>query len=474
MKFHKLSGIFMIFAFLAAFSSCEDETTTIGSSIAAGEVSITIDSLYFDLNANAVPLANFDSKTGNLMVGSIQTKDYGNLNCSFVTRLMCSPSLDVPDSLLSVERVDSCKIIMGALRNEIIGDSLAPQRLTVYRLNKELPSDINNLFNPEGYYNPAQPLASKSYTVSAIASSDSAFYNNSYVDITVDLPLSFGKEVFQKYIEEPEIFAWPQSMAKEFLPGLYVEPSFGKGCVANIKTLYVAVFYHHLAETTDVIEGDTITSIKHVSNVTFPFAVSPEVLSSNNITYDPSALIVNRNSSDEEGVVITTPGGYVATFDFPAETVIERYNEKNTHLSTVNDLILYIPAEEYETSSGLSVAENLLLVKSSEYENFFNENKTPDNETSFTGVFDPINNRYYFTTMRSYILNLLNKDKITAEDVEFTIVPVEIETETESNYYGNTTTYVTKCKPLTSKPTMTLLRTDQAMVTFSFSTQMID
>lgn len=474
MTLKKLISFLSILFIIAVFSSCEEDTTTIGSTIASGEVSITVDTLYFDLKAQAVEIENFDSKTGNLMIGNIQSKGYGSLNCSFVTRLMCTPNLQVSDSLFSPERVDSCKLLMGVRRDGIVGDSLAPQKMSVFSLIKQLPSNITNQFDPEGYYDPSAPLGSRSYTVSAIAEKDSSFYNNTFIELNVDLPKSFGQEIFRRYKEEPDIFQWPQTMAEQFLPGLYVKSTFGNGCIANIESAYVAVFYYSLKESTKVEEGDTINVIEHVTNVTFPFTISPEVLSSNNITYKPSESIREKNSMDDGEVVVTTPGGYIAKYEFPAQPLIDRFYEKNTHLSTVNELGLFLPAEPFDEDSGIEVAQNVLMVKSSMYEEFFQKNKVPDNLTSFTGVYDAANKRYTFTSLRSYFLDLLSKDEITQEDLEFTIIPVEIETETVNGYYGSGTTYVTKCVPYTSKPTLTLLKANEAMVTFSFSTQMID
>lgn len=474
MKLYKYSGLIFLFAFFSAITACEENTTTIGSSIATGEVDITIDTFYFDLSAKPIEIKSFDSKTGNLMIGNIQLKEYGNLNCSFVSSLMCAAALNVNDSLFSAERVDSCKLILGAERDEIIGDSLAPQRLTIYTLTKTLPSDITNTFDPEGYYDPSSPIASRSYTVSQIANSDSAFYENTYVELSVDLPTEFGKKIFTEYKENPEIFQWPQTMAEKFLPGIYVKSTFGKGCIANITSAYVAVFYHSLVESTTISGSDTIKTQKPVPYVTYPFTVSPEVISSNNITYTPSENIVNWNNEENGEIIITTPGGYIAEFNFPAQALIDRYEEKDTHLSTVNDLLLYIPASSYAEDVNLSVAKTLLMVKKSEYEEFFQKNKTPDNLSSFTGVYDSEKERYYFTTLRNYFIELLEKETIEPEDVQFVLVPVEIETETNNSYYGPGTTYVTKCVPYTSKPTMTLLKTKDAMVTFSFSTQMID
>lgn len=476
MKIFRLLAISLLCSVIAGLSSCNDDNTTMGSVIAGGEVDISVETIPYKLNAQAVSIPDFDSKTGNLMIGSLQVDNYGSLDCAFVTRLMCSGNIEVPDSLFTPERVDSCKLIMGAERKEIVGDSLAPQRLSIYKLTKQLPSDINNNFNPDGYYNPSEIFASKSYTVSGIAEKDSAFYSNNYVDLTVDLPVEFGKEIFTKYKEDPSIFQWPQTMAEKFLPGLYIKQTFGNGCVANIKTIYIGVYYHSLKDVTTVDDEDntTVTQV-HVNHLAVPFTVSPEVLSSNIVSYLPSESIIQKNSmTDNDGeVVLTTPGGYIAQFEFPAKDLIDRYNQKNVHLSTVNDLYLYLPATSFDPESGIGVCQSVLLIKAAEYENFFKNNRVPDNMTAFTGVFDPTNERYTFTSMRNYFISLLNKDEITEDDVNFVVVPVDIETESFSGYYGENT-YVTKCVPYTAKPTMTLLKTNEATVDFSFSTQIID
>lgn len=477
MKLTKFFSLFLIISLLTFLFACEDETKTIGSVIAPGEVEISIDTFYFDLGATPVYQESFDSRSGNHMIGNIYMPGYGSLSCAFVTRLMPAADIQVADSLLLPERVDSCKLIMAANRSEITGDSLAPQRMSVYMLHKQLPSDISNTFDPEGYYDPSSPLGSLSYTVSNIAASDSVFYNGEYIQLEMNLPVDFGREIFRRYKETPSIFQWPQSFAKEFVPGLYVKPTFGNACIANISQLLVAVFYHSKELTATVTEeGDTVTKIQNILHTALPFVTSPEVLSSNNIKFTPSDKIKNFNDNAPDGdCVVTTPGGYIASFSFPIKTIIDRYKEKNIHLSTVNDLLLYIPANEFEADSEISMVENILLIKTSEMEEFFAKNKIPDNITSFTGVYETSKSRYVFNSLRQYLIDMLQKDTITEEDMSFTLVPVELTTESNTNtYYGTTTTYVTKCVPYTVKPTMTLLHTGNAMVEFSFSTQMID
>lgn len=465
----------MALGFLSFLAACEEDTSKIGGGIVQGEVSITVLSDTLDLQAIPLEMQSFDGRTGTLLLGNIQVPEYGKLNCSFVTRLMCAPSLNIADSVWNLdnylERIDSCKLLMGVERTGISGDSLAPQKLNVYLLNKQLPSDIDNNFDPEGYYNPADLIGSHSYTVSNVGAKDSVFFNQNYVALNIDLKLDFAKEIFEKYKNEPETFAWPQTFAK-YIPGIYVKSAFGKGCVANIYQAFIAIYYHTKALSTTVENGDTIKHVNNITNMAVPFTVSPEVLSSNNIRYDISEQI--REMNQEGNIVLTTPGGFNARFRFPAEKIIEYYNEKESHLALVNELLLTIPADSVENKLGLGVAPNLLLVKESEYENFFNKNSLPDNKTSFSAAYTSSDNSYHFSSMRDYILELLKKDKIEEDDIMFRVVPVDISYETVSGYYGSGTTYVTKCVPYIVRPTMTRLHTEKAIIDFSFSSELIE
>lgn len=74
--------------------------------------------------------------------------------------------------------------------------------------------------------------------------------------------------------------------------------------------------------------------------------------------------------------------------------------------------------------------------------------------------------------MRSYILDLLSKNSVTEEDIEFTVVPISLTTEKGS--YNSNTSYITKCTPYTVKPTMVHLLTDETEIIFTFSSQIID
>ena len=457
---------------IIAFISCEDETSRIGPSITPGEVTITIDSLTYSLLASPIYSETFDSKSGNLLVGNLDIPEYGSLECSFVTRFMCAPSLSIPDSLFTEERIDSCKFVMLVKRGDLTGDSVAPQKVSVFALSKQLPDNIDNLFDASGYYDSNFPLGSRSFVVSNIAQSDSNFIKGSFVSIDVPLDIDFGKSILRKYKTDPDIFQWPQTMTG-FLPGFYVQQSFGSGCVANIREAYVALYYHKKVLKTVIQDNDTTVTLVNQKDSVMPFIVSPEVLSSNNVTYKVSESIRERINQGE--TILTTPCGYNSLIKLPVKDLIERYESKNKHLSTVNDLILKIKATTIDNKMGIAPAPDIIMVKASEFEDFFNKNKVPDNVTSFSATYNATTGYYQFSSLRNYIINLLDKTEITEEDTEFILVPVDISTEVVSNsYYGTATTYVTKCVPYTIKPTVTILNTKEATIIFSFSSQQID
>ena len=117
------------------------------------------------------------------------------------------------------------------------------------------------------------------------------------------------------------------------------------------------------------------------------------------------------------------------------------------------------------------------MVKKSEREAFFNENKIPDGINSFYASYDSEKGNYQFSSMRTYFLNVLESEQSGEldydEDSEFTLVPVNITTETVTNY-NTTTIYVTKCHPYLTRPTMTDLKMDKAVICFTYSSQRID
>lgn len=484
------SSRFLIPAALAlvagVWQACDDDVSQIGSSISSGEVNIKIDSLEYDLLARAVDNKSFDARSGTMLMGNIDIPQYGSLACSFVTRLM--PISQFPDSMTVsaqkfeefINRIDSCSMQLYFIRGNITGDSLAPQKATVYRLNKQLPNNINNDYNPAGSYDPSSPLGSKSYTLANAGAPDKSYLQAKYHQLNIPLGKDFAVEIYRKYQADPTIFQWPQSFAK-FIPGLYVENTFGKGAVAIYNNLTLNAYFYTVASRykTDSDgnnikddSGNYVTESYHRKDSLVLCSSAPEVLSSNRIAYKPSKALIDRVNSGE--AIITTPGGYTVDITFPARDIIRKYKEDDFNISIVSGLSMTIPADTVKNDFGITGAPYLLLIKSSEVEKFFAKNTIPDNKTSFYSEYNSTIGGYRFTGLREYLLTLLDKEEITDEDVNFSLIPVMITTETtSSSYYSQGTTYTTGCTPFTTRPTMTKLDTKKAQIVFTFSSQII-
>lgn len=488
----------------ASFASCEDKVSTVGSDLASGEVQIAIDSLIWDGTEQyiyrgeqkfqvACPKISYttlfddsiDTRSTTNLLGRISVPEYGDLHCSYVCQLLSATTLDIPDSI-PIAQIDSMKLVMTVPRGELTGDSLAPQQLKVFQLTKSLPKDINNRFDASGYYDRQNPLGIRSFTLSALGMSDSLYKKRTFVNIEIPLPREMAVQTVNAYRNEKtkSIFEWPQSF-EQYFHGIYVEPSFGRGCVANIQLTYFVIFYNYKELESTTTNGTTTTSLKTKAAATGVFASSPIVLSSNNISYRPSESLQNLAANNE--ALITTPGGYRINFKFPAKELLDIYFRSQSKLAVVSDLTFSIPAEEIKNDYDITPPPYLIMVKSSKLADFLANNSLPDNKESFSATYDKDLKCYTFSSMRNYILGLI-QNGVKEEDLDFTIIPTNIEFEEEQSNsyynpylslygYGSTSNsgkkYPTKCTPYISKPTMCKLRMDKARTIFTYSLQLM-
>ncbi len=471
-KIKKLSFIIAGLLLVTLVSSCEDETSNIGSSLFDNEVKIVVDSTFHKLQASVEESPKIDTRSVKNLLGMINVKEYGDLRCSFISRLLSASALPIPDSL-SLDRIDGMKIMLTVPRGSFTGDSLAPQQVKIYPINPEtpLPDGITNVEDPKSYCLP-EPLSSQTYTLSALGLNDSLFTKSKYIHISLPLDRQFALDVVNQYRKDPSVFQWPATFAKHF-PGIYAESSFGKGCIANIEAVNFLLNFHYYTEYSYNEDGETKVSVITNRDSVSLFSTAPEVLCLNNIKYKPSDHIKSLIQSGNK--IITTPGGYVVDFRFPASEFIDDFRKENYNLAIVSSLSLSIPATRVRNDLGIGVAPYLLMVKKSESDNFFKEGKVPDGLTSFWASYNSTSGCYSFNALRNYLLNLLKEDSVTPEDEEFVLIPVDITVETVTNYYGEVTaTYVTRCAPYMAAPTMTNLNTDNAIISFTYSKQVID
>lgn len=474
MKIRPIFSAFCAILSSALYMGCNDDVSTIGSSLSTGEVSIMVDSLTTSVDAECIYYDNFDARNSVKLLGRINVPEYGRLSCSFVSQMMSATRMAIPDSI-DVSDVDSLRLMLSVPRGSLTGDSLAPQQLTVYKLDDQLPADINANFSPDGYYNPSSPLGKASYTLSNIAKGDSALKNDLYIRIPVKMPIALGREIFTKYREDDAVFQWPETFIKYF-PGIYVEQNFGNGCIANVSKAEMYTYWHYLKYENEMQPDSTYKLVPRLRRDSVCLMASqPEVVSSNVIEYQVSDHL--RQMVTDGKTVLSTPGGYLVKIKFPVLSLLDEFHRNGAALSVVSSLRFEIPALAINNDFNLKAAPDILMIKNTEYEAFFRENKVPDNKTSFYASYDADAGAYKFNSMRAWFVNLLEDEQsgktISEEDYEFVLVPVNVVTEQTSNYDGSVSTFVTRCQPYLNAPTMTELFLSRALICFTYSSQQL-
>ena len=417
-------------AALLGLYACTDET--IGVSI-TDSVSSIIEDSSFVITGQSVRNDRVQMRTSTKMLGSLRAEGFGSLQAEAVTMWM--PAVSIDTSGVKTEWIDSCRLkLRMPVRDGYTGNSLAPMRLSVYRLNKALPSPIYSDFDPTGYYNADDLLATESYSptsgwveMSTSYVTGSAEYDTVRV-ISVPMPVELGRELFDSYKSDPTLFSSPKRFA-DFFPGIYITNSYGSGHVVNIKATELDVYYRQHVQLTDTT--DTIYPAQCQSYL----ASTPEVVSDNIIHFDIDDAITSMVNSGE--ALIVAPAGYEVQVRFPIQDIIDKYRTNiGTNQSIINNLTLRLPVSVPETEYGIQPPTYLLMVKSSKKDTFINGDSLTNNKDSFYAVYNAVKKEYEFSGLRDYLINIIDNQGgiATEDDINFTIADDELEALGEDVY----------------------------------------
>ncbi len=454
--------------------SCEDSSTA-GGSLVQDEVEIVMDSA-FSVEGRPVTNDLVQSRTILQLLGSIEAEGYGLLSSDIVCQYM--PASNIDTFGVKAEYIDSVRLEMCMYKDAFAGDSTVPMGLTVYMLDKQLPSPIYSNFDPTGYYDPSKPVGSVTYSALLDGSPGLAKDDNGnlYKSINVKLPRQLGVDLYNLFLNSPQTLQTPQAFAKWF-PGLYIANSFGSGRVTRINNNYINVYYHSVHKINDD-KNPRDTTLYHVSSY---MAVTPEIITNNNIHFEMSDALEDR--ADDGETILVGPTGYDVEFIFPTREILQRYQSQSGPLSVVNALNFTIPAKDISNDYGLKPPPYILMVKKSQKDKFFASTQINDNMSSFYAAYNSLTKSYTFSSMRNYIIDIINKGSVTADDEEFVICPVQVSFYTNSNsnyyygyYYGSsssTSTQVSTITPYVTEPVMTILDLKHAKIDFTFSKQTI-
>lgn len=441
--------------------SCDD-SSDIGNSITQDSVTIIVDTT-FTLTGQSVSNHQVLSRSVTQMIGRVDAPGFGSISSDIVTQFMPSNVLDTVG--VGVNDIDSLRLVMLLNIGEYTGDSVAPMGLEVYPLTRQLPSPIYSDFNPTGYYDQSKRYASLIYNVSAVGEPDSV-KKLKYRMLAVTLPRDLAKGLYSVYRSKPQTYSTPSDFAKVF-PGLYIKNTFGKGRVTRISSTTMHLYYHKTYYDESKKKDTTVIRAGNY------FAVTPEIVTNNNIKLEIAPEIKARVARGQ--TIIMAPAGLDVQFRFPGQEMVDKYRAGiSKGLGVINTLGISIPVEEIANKYSIKPPTYLLMTLSKDKDKFFLESKIPDNKTSFYATYNSKSNTYEFVGLRDYFLDLLKKDKITDEDITFTLTPVSVTYETNSSYYYGSTTTVTGVVPYVATPVMARLKIENSKISLVYSRQSIN
>lgn len=451
-----LIGLCTAFAGTAVLSGCGDEGT-IGSSLLEDEVQIVVDSA-FTLSGSSVRLENVQPRTLTQLLGNVNIPGYGRISSSVVAQFMPVVALDTAE--YGVANIDSAFMNFVYYPGNFIGDSIVPMGVAVYPLTQQLPAEINTNFSPEGYFDSNNKLASRVYAPSTL---DKSLTDGSIRTMALKLPHQFAVSLFDAFLANPDNYASGQLFTKNVFPGIFMDNDFGTGRLMRFERTSITFNMHKYTWNEDKKKNDTVYTVQEY------YAVSPEVISNNNLSVELEESLRQRIESGAAAMV--APAGYGARLRFPAPEIMAAYRAHGGLLAVLNTVSMEIPADTLD-ADGVSAPPYALLVREKDLEEFFAENKLPDNRTSFYAEFNKTSGSYTFGALAPYVLELLEKDAsdISEEDYTFMMVPVQVNFEQDMTSYYNKYV-VSEVLPYIQSPAVAIMSLDKAKIKLTYSRQ---
>lgn len=406
----------------ALFSSCDDNTETLGTIPAGDGFVISTDT--FDISSRSIVADSVIANNSSGYLGRIrdpQTGTYITSNYLTAFHLLDSQEFVKEDSVTSRDEngeVIADSAFVRLYIDSAYGDTLEQMRLTLYELEKPIEENVKyySNFDPEkaGYIRQDGLQVSKTYTLSDLKYSDS-LRNQTYgrfIMIPLNMPYTdknnktynnYGTYLLRNIYGKPESIKNSYTFTHDICPGFYIKITNGIGAMAKIKLTQISFDF-----------TDTETKKGHYAEHTI--YGTEEVLQLNQIINDKETIQQLADSTDF--TYLKTPAGIFTEIELPVEKIF--YGEtdatgKSIHPShatdTLNAAKLTIPRinNDSQDSYNFSIPNRILMVEKSRMNSFFQEGDVADNVSSFITTYSSSTNSYTFTNISTLITLMRNK-----------------------------------------------------------------
>lgn len=426
MKHKNILNITLL-SIIALLYSCDDSLKNLGFTIQPETDRITVgtDSLFMSAKTVSVESLLPDgmfAKTKSPVLGEYKDPLFGTTKSDFVGEFYYPEGKNFPDNTT----IDSVRVAV--FYNSWKGDSVAPMGLSVYEINKTLPSGSHfTKFDPTEYVDINTPIGKSVFSPANIevpkAEREATDY---YHRAFVNLPNSIGERILtlSETIEDLDTDSF-----KEYFKGLYLTTDFGSGAIVTVDHTYLYVHFQYLDEKGSSTKQDTIRTGNMILNTT------PEVIQINQIQNKNDKLL----EENAEYAYIKSPAGVYTEITFPFTEKADKLNNQALNLAKFK--VSALPDEDGILKYKLSPSPYLLLVNKEDLKDFFEKRKVPDNVTSFYAQLDQTTYTYDFGNLSSMVNHYKETNDGKVKDLTYVLVPIDVQVSNINNQAQITAVY---------------------------------
>ena len=441
-----------------AFCACDDDLSGIGTGMMPEQDSLSTYYEAYPIISRTVKTGRVVARTNSCFIGCLTDPEtQATTSSSFLAQFHLQEDYTLPDIEKIVKdedgnvKADSC--VLRIFHDKFYGDSLTTMKLTVTDLDLNNVMEENETYytdiDPKQYLNPT-PKVKRTLTYSVIDRNlpitSTSLESGNYRSIPVHIGKEYGTYILKNYYEHPEYFRNSYTFNHNVCPGFYVEHTGGIGSLINSDVSVLDVYFKY-ADT------DSTTA-----NAWMRLGATQEVIQNTRYDHDiPEEMLLT--DAEHPYTYVKSPAGLHTEIDLPVKEMLAGEHRNDT----INCIRLSL--KRYNNSkqdhANLKQPETLLLIGKGKAEEFFNENKLPDNETCFMATYNKDYNAYTFSNIAPLVAYLRkqrdNEAGVTAQDTEetkeqkrreweaknpdwqtFELRPVKAYYNETTNYYGQT------------------------------------
>ncbi len=409
---------------ILSFTCCDNNTEEIGSSIVPDKDIIEAQKDTFYAKSKSININNSVlNNSGRLYLGRYTEPETNTtFTAGFATQFASGVGQIFPKKEEIIDGV-AAYTKLRIYYDDFVGDENNAMQCEVYELDKTIEEgeDYYTDFDIAEYYDTSKaPIATRTYSAKDYAQPDSLEDEEYAKNVEIILPNEIGNRFIDLYDSDPTLFANSEVFIENVFKGIYVKCTQGDGTLLSTYRARLEVAFSHYIESSTG-EKDSVETL--VS----PFYSGKEVMQLNSFDNGDLTELVDNTSC----TYLKTPAGIFTEVELPIDEIMTKYAG-----DTINSVKVEFGCYKTSNNKDFAPAENLLMVRKKDMEDFFLKNKVCDYKTSFYTTLTTNTKRYTFNNISELIKHCYSEYEAGTADADWekvVLIPIDIATDS----YGN-------------------------------------